>query len=253
MRRPRSLRDAALLGVLSGLNPFGTCGRPLLDWAYALALCAFLGMCLAFATAGCAPACATPATPSTPSTPSTSMDPSLLSPDFLRALARVESGCDDAAYNPAERAVGRYQIRQPYLSDANEALGTNYSLLEMSDPAKAEAVVRAYLTRWGEAFERRTGQPATAEILARIHNGGPRGAEKAATLGYAERFRREATCATAPEERELSAALWALEMMRAQVAADERLLRETRERLERNAAAIARLREELSARRLRRS
>ena len=251
MRRPRSLRDAALLGVLSGLNPFGTCGRPLLDWAYALALCALLGMCLAFAMAGrVLPA---PSTPPTPPTPPSAMDSSLLSPDFLRALARVESGCDDAAYNPAERAVGRYQIRQPYLSDANEALGTNYSLLEMSDPAKAEAVVRAYLTRWGEAFERRTGHPATAEVLARIHNGGPRGAEKSCTLGYAERFRREAACAEAPEERELSAALWALEMMRAQVAADERLLRETRERLERNAAAIARLREELSARRLRRS
>lgn len=116
----------------------------------------------------------------------------VISTDFLWALAGVESGHNDAAYNEAEQAVGRFQIRACYLADANEALGTSYTLSQMSDPKIAMAVVRAYLTRWGDAYEKRTGNPATAEVLARIHNGGPRGAEKDCTLAYARRFRKEA-------------------------------------------------------------
>ena len=107
---------------------------------------------------------------------------------FLDRLATVESGGDDAATNAAEGAVGRYQIRQGYLDDANEAAGTSYTLAEMREPGKAEAVVRAYLSRYGRAFAARAGRAPTAEELARIHNGGPRGAERAATLAYARAF-----------------------------------------------------------------
>lgn len=107
---------------------------------------------------------------------------------FLDRLALVESGGDDAATNAAEGAVGRYQIRPAYLADANEAAGTSYTLAEMREPGKAEAVVRAYLGRYGAAFAARAGRAPTAEDLARIHNGGPRGAERAATLAYAAAF-----------------------------------------------------------------
>ena len=107
---------------------------------------------------------------------------------FLDRLAMVESGGDDAATNAAEGAVGRYQIRPAYLADANEAAGTSYTLAEMREPGKAEAVVRAYLGRYGAAFAARAGRAPTEEELARIHNGGPRGAERAATLAYAAAF-----------------------------------------------------------------
>lgn len=107
---------------------------------------------------------------------------------FLDRLAMVESGGDDAATNAAEGAVGRYQIRPAYLADANEAAGTSYSIEEMREPGKAEAVVRAYLGRYGRAFAARAGREPTAEELARIHNGGPRGAERAATLAYGAAF-----------------------------------------------------------------
>ena len=187
MRRPRSSRDAALLGVLSGLNPFGRTGHPVLDAAYLAAVGALLGMCLSFV--GCQPASAGGVFP-TPSTFEPAMDSSLLSYGFLTALARVESGMNDAAVNEAEGAVGRFQIRQCYLDDANEAAGTRYALAEMADPRKAMQVVCAYLGRYAPAFEARAGRPATAEDLARIHNGGPRGAEKDATLDYARRFRK---------------------------------------------------------------
>lgn len=109
---------------------------------------------------------------------------------FLARLSAVESGGNDAAYNAAEDAHGRYQIRQCYLDDANFLLGTSYSLQDMHDPAKAAEVVRAYLLRYGQSYEHRTGLPATPDVLARIHNGGPRGAERASTLGYASRFSR---------------------------------------------------------------
>jgi len=115
-----------------------------------------------------------------------------VSADFLDRLAAVESGGDDAAYNARENAHGRYQIRSAYLADANQRLGADYTLHDMHDPVKAERVVRAYLMRYGESYERRTGQPATDEVLCRIHNGGPLGAEKDCTLAYAEKFKEVA-------------------------------------------------------------
>ena len=108
---------------------------------------------------------------------------------FLDALAAVESGSDDSAVNESSGATGRYQITQPYLSDANAFLGTAYTLDKMHDESIATSIVIAYLIHYGDAYERRTGLPATDEVLARIHNGGPRGAEKDSTLEYAERFR----------------------------------------------------------------
>jgi soluble lytic murein transglycosylase-like protein len=106
---------------------------------------------------------------------------------FLDAIAAVESGGDDGAIG-ACGGVGRYQIRADYLADGNAALGTRYTLAEMHDPEKAARIVTAYLTRYGRAFERRTGHEATAADLARIHNGGPLGAERYATVGYSMRF-----------------------------------------------------------------
>jgi hypothetical protein len=104
---------------------------------------------------------------------------------FLDALAAVETNGNDAAINFAEDAHGRYQIRAGYLADGNAALGTRYTLAEMHDPDKAARIVTAYLTRYGSAWERRTGLTATDEVLARLHNGGPSGPDKAATRGYA--------------------------------------------------------------------
>lgn len=107
---------------------------------------------------------------------------------FLDRLAMVESGGDDAATNAAEDAHGRWQIRAGYLADGNAEAGTSYGLDEMHDPAKAERIVRAYLSRYGRAFAARAGRAPTAEELARIHNGGPRGAESPRTLAYAAAF-----------------------------------------------------------------
>ena len=117
--------------------------------------------------------------------PATETDRMEIDQTLLDALAAVETNGNDAAINFAEDAHGRYQIRAAYLADANAALGTRYTLAEMHDPDKAARIVTAYLTRYGTAWERRTGLTATDEVLARLHNGGPRGPDKSATRGYA--------------------------------------------------------------------
>lgn len=200
---PRKTRGALrALDVLRALDPHRTCGSPLVDLAYAAALGIAIGAAVAFAlyatpaSAALPPAgncaavrlfggaglVATPAGGTSCTDPETDMEAFEIPAALLRAIAAVESGSDDWAWNPEEDAHGRYQIRAAYLADANALLGTRYRLAEMHDPAKAERVVRAYLAHYG------TARGATsARDLARIHNGGPRGATKRATLEYADR------------------------------------------------------------------
>ena len=45
-----------------------------------------------------------------------------------------------------------------------------------------------YLRHYRRAYTRRTGLPATGVVMARIHNGGPRGYAKTSTRAYARKF-----------------------------------------------------------------
>lgn len=177
-----------------------------IDIAFVVAIAMWIGIIAAFLASLTPPASKTGATEvvsgwssphlgpvapvasSTNQPTTTDMKPDIIDADFLRRLSEVESGTNDLAVNRREDAHGRYQIRAQYLQDANEFMGTNYSLQDMHDPIKANTVVWAYLARWGTIYEQRTGREATATDLARIHNGGPRGAERSCTLDYARRF-----------------------------------------------------------------
>ena len=65
------------------------------------------------------------------------------------------------------------------------SLGGTYE--DCRDRAYAESVVRAYMTRYvPEAW-----RDSDAEVIARTHNGGPRGARKSATLDYWRRVEEE--------------------------------------------------------------
>lgn len=112
----------------------------------------------------------------------------LIDADFLSALSDIESGGDYTAWNRREDAHGLYQIRPSYLADANALLGRKMTIWQMHDPCDAAAAVRAYLSHYGDAYAKRTGKPVTREVLARIHNGGPRGAERYETVDYSMRF-----------------------------------------------------------------
>jgi len=108
--------------------------------------------------------------------------------ELLNAIRFVESGHYD---NPPDGdgglAIGPYQIHEVYWRDATEfrpAIGGNYQ--DCRQRAYAERVIAAYMQLYvPEAWQR-----VDAEVIARTHNGGPLGAEKAATLGYWARVQR---------------------------------------------------------------
>jgi len=99
---------------------------------------------------------------------------------LLDAIALVESRHNPAATGDNGRAVGVYQIHPAYWADGTRILGVDWDYRQARDPHKARQIVRAYLRHYGG------GRPLLD--LARIHNGGPRGHEKAATLAYARKI-----------------------------------------------------------------
>jgi len=99
---------------------------------------------------------------------------------LLAAIKQVESGGDANAVGDQGRALGVYQIWESYWRDGVAyvpSIGGCYQ--DCKDPKYAEFVVRAYLARYAPK-----GKTVTLEMLARIHNGGPRGYLKPATLKY---------------------------------------------------------------------
>jgi hypothetical protein len=45
-------------------------------------------------------------------------------------------------------------------------------------------MIKIYTEYYGKRYERITGKKVTAEIIARLHNGGPNGFRKSCTLKY---------------------------------------------------------------------
>jgi len=101
-------------------------------------------------------------------------------PATLRAILWVESRGDPQAVGDGGRAIGPYQIHRAYWEDATRFLGVAWPYEDARDPVKAARAVRAYTEHYANAYQR----PWTAETIARIHNGGPTGWKKAATMGY---------------------------------------------------------------------
>lgn len=99
---------------------------------------------------------------------------------LLDAIAIVESNGNPHAVGDGGRALGAYQIHRAYWKDGTKFLGVTWSYEQAKDPDKAREVVRAYLLHYGK----------DKGLLdkARIHNGGPRGYRKDATLSYARRI-----------------------------------------------------------------
>lgn len=102
---------------------------------------------------------------------------------FFYALATVESNHDDNAVGDGGASIGRYQIQRPYWIDSR--VPGKYE--QVKDKAYAERVMLAYWKRYcPEALKNRD-----YEVLARIHNGGPRGHKKQATVAYWNKVKAE--------------------------------------------------------------
>lgn len=106
---------------------------------------------------------------------------------FLDAVSVVESNGKDSAVGDNGNALGRYQIWEIYWKDAVEycpELGGRYK--DVTTKEYAERVVVAYLMRYGRKFI----ADNDLQSLARIHNGGPKGHKRKATLGYWKKVER---------------------------------------------------------------
>ena len=107
---------------------------------------------------------------------------------ILEAIRFVESGGRiDPPDGDGGKAIGPFQIHREYWQDAHEfdaALGGEYE--NCRDAGYAIDVVRAYMKRYAPDAWRR----GDAEVVARTHNGGPRGRHKQATEGYWHKVRR---------------------------------------------------------------
>lgn len=111
---------------------------------------------------------------------------------LLAAIAVVESGGNPAAVGDRGRSVGAYQIQAICVADVNRIHGTDYRWPEDArNPVTAAAIARTYLEHWTAVYTRRTGDPVTPEVAARIWNGGPRGYERAATVNYWQKVEKE--------------------------------------------------------------
>ncbi len=118
--------------------------------------------------------CSTSAAVAVPPPANLDIDP------LLNAIQKVETG---GCKNPSEavgdggKAIGPFQIHEVYWRDAVEhdpSIGGKYT--DCKDPAYARKIVIAYCSRYAPNWN--------AETIARIHNGGPKGHKKSATVKY---------------------------------------------------------------------
>jgi hypothetical protein len=107
------------------------------------------------------------------------------SSELLDAIKQVESGGRANVVGDGGKAIGPYQIHRSYWVDAcayDPALAAGkYS--DCFNEQYARRVVKAYLRRYGRG--------KSDEQLARIHNGGPNGHRKSATVGYWNKVQRQ--------------------------------------------------------------
>ena len=98
---------------------------------------------------------------------------------IFEAIRSVETGGTTQprdAVGDCGRSIGPYQISRAYWADS----GVRGAWMGCKDRKYAEAVMVAYWKKHcPEALRQRD-----LETLARVHNGGPRGHRKAATLPY---------------------------------------------------------------------
>ena len=107
---------------------------------------------------------------------------------WLDAIAQVESGGRDDAVGDGGKAIGRMQIWRVYWEDAIEHCRA------LQDATYEDVTERIYAERILVAYMLRYCPQAVAdkdyERMSRVHNGGPRGHRKEATLGYWSRVSR---------------------------------------------------------------
>ena len=107
-----------------------------------------------------------------------------VSSNLLDAIEETESNGKADAVGDNGKAVGSFQIHKIYVDDVNGFSSEKFTYEDRKDKVKSRKIVKLYLEHYGKAYEKKTGKTATNEVLARIHNGGPKGYNKEATKKY---------------------------------------------------------------------
>lgn len=97
--------------------------------------------------------------------------------ELILALCLIESSLDPDAIG-RDGEVGILQIQECVIQDVNRIYGTEYNLNDRYDPMLSKMICRKYLKYWGKVYYQRTGEKPTAEVLAKIWNGGALAYEK---------------------------------------------------------------------------
>ena len=103
-------------------------------------------------------------------------------PLLLSALIQIESGGNDQAKG-RHGELGALQIKSIMVRDINRIMGTSYTHQQVTNRATATFIANAYLSHYGRNL--------SDESLARLWQGGPRGAKKSSTRAYGKRVMRE--------------------------------------------------------------
>lgn len=102
---------------------------------------------------------------------------------LINAIHQVETGGRLGAIKGDNgRALGPLQIHRAYWIDS----GVEGKYEDCASLDYSIKVLRAYMRRYASAAIKAND----LETIARIHNGGPRGYKKAATLGYWQKVRK---------------------------------------------------------------
>jgi hypothetical protein len=106
---------------------------------------------------------------------------------LVDAIEHVETGGEQDPANArgdGGRSLGPYQIMRAYWIDSR--MPGQYK--QVRDRAYARQVVLRYWKRYAPRALKRAGM-RDLEVMARMHNGGPAGHRKAATIGYWKKVR----------------------------------------------------------------
>jgi hypothetical protein len=103
-------------------------------------------------------------------------------PLLLSALIQIESNGNDQARG-RHGELGALQIKPILVRDVNRIMGTHYVHAQVTNRATATFIANAYLSHYGRNL--------SDESLARIWQGGPKGAKKSSTRAYGRRAMRE--------------------------------------------------------------
>jgi len=117
---------------------------------------------------------------------------------LFSAIAQVESGNGKTSDNV-------YQISSTYVRDVNKICTRfgrreHFMWIDRFSRVRSKCMMVTYWQHYGERYRRITGKEPTAEVLARIHNGGPDGWRKPSTLIFWKKVKAAMDAAKGAEQ-----------------------------------------------------